>query len=337
MRYLVLGRTGLRVSELGLGTMTFGGAGIWETIGALDQARADLLVAKSLEAGINFFDTADFYAAGESETMLGRALGAKRKDNVIATKVRLKMGEGPNHVGLSRSRVLAATDASLKRLGTDYIDLYQLHAPDPLTPIDETLRALEDLVRSGKVRYIGASNFAAWQMMKALWVSDRRGFARFEALQAYYNLIARELERELVPMLEDQQVGLLVWSPLAGGYLSGKVARDGSAPKDSRLASDRFLPLDPERGERIVDALREVANRHAVSPARVALAWLLAQPVVTSVILGARKPEQLDDNIAAARVKLRRDELDRLDAASAIAEEYPGWMLKRTAADRTLA
>jgi aryl-alcohol dehydrogenase-like predicted oxidoreductase len=337
MRYLVLGRTGLRVSQLSLGTMTFGGTGMWEAVGALDQKRAEVLVAKALEAGINLFDTADFYAAGESETMLGKALGARRKDNLIATKVRLKMGEGPNAVGLSRAHVLDAADASLKRLGTDYIDLYQIHAPDPLTPIDETLRALEDLVRWGKVRYLGASNLAAWQMMKALWSSDRGGFARFEALQAYYNLAARELERELVPMLQDQQLGLLVWSPLAGGFLSGKVAKDGSAPKDSRLAGDRFLPLDIERGQRIVDVLREVGSRHSVSPARVALAWLLAQPVVTSVILGARRPEQLEDNIASTRVKLRSDELERLAAVSALAEEYPGWMLRRSAADRALS
>jgi aryl-alcohol dehydrogenase-like predicted oxidoreductase len=336
MRYLVLGRTGLRVSELCFGTMTFGGKGAWDVVGALDQKQADLLVGKSLEAGVNFFDTADFYAAGESETMLGKSLGARRKDVVVATKVRLKMGPGPNDVGLSRAHVLAAADASLARLGTDYIDLYQIHAPDPLTPIDETLRALEDLVRWGKVRYLGASNLAAWQVMKALWTSDVRGFSRFEALQAYYNLAARELEREIVPMLEDQKVGLLVWSPLAGGFLSGKVARDGTAPKDSRLAGDRFLPLDNERGQRIVDALREAASGHGVSAARVALAWLLARPAVTSVILGARKPEQLDDNLAAVRVKLRRDELDRLDAVSAIPDEYPGWMLKRGATDRAL-
>jgi aryl-alcohol dehydrogenase-like predicted oxidoreductase len=336
MRHLVLGRTGLRVSELCFGTMTFGGTGMWEKLGALDQKQADVMVGKCLDAGINFFDSADFYAAGESEVMLGRALGKKRNDNVIATKVRLRMGPGPNDVGLSRGHILAAAEASLERLGADHIDLYQIHAPDPLTPMDETLGALEDLVRAGKVRYLGASNLAAWQMMKALWISDQRGFARFESLQAYYNLAARELERELVPMLEDQQVGLLVWSPLAGGFLSGKVAKDGSAPKDSRLSGDRYLPLDNERAQRIVDVLREVASGHGVSPARIALAWLLARPVVTSVILGARKPEQLDDNLACLRVKLRREELDRLDAVSAIPDEYPGWMLKRTAADRTL-
>jgi aryl-alcohol dehydrogenase-like predicted oxidoreductase len=336
MRQLVLGRTGLRVSELCFGTMTFGGTGTWQALGGLDQKQADVLVGRCLDAGITFFDTADFYAAGESETLLGRSLGAKRKDVVVATKVRLRMGPGPNDVGLSRAHILAAAEASLERLGTDYLDLYQIHAPDPLTPIDETLRALEDLVRSGKLRYVGASNLAAWQMMKALWAADVKGFSRFESLQAYYNLAARELERELVPMLEDQRIALLVWSPLAGGFLSGKVARDGSAPKDSRLFSDRYLPVDNERAQRILDVLREVAAGHGVSPARVALAWLLARPVVTSVIIGARRLEQLDDNLAAVRVKLRRDELDRLDAVSAIPEEYPGWMLKRTAADRTL-
>lgn len=336
MRHLVLGRTGLRVSELCLGTMTFGGSGMWEALGALDQARATALVERSLEAGINFFDSADFYAAGESEAMLGKALGARRRNVVVATKVRLRMGDGVNDVGLSRSHILSAADASLKRLGTDYIDLYQVHNPDPLTPLDETLRALEDLVRWGKVRYVGASNYAAWQLMKALWIADARGFSRFESLQAYYNLLARDLERELVPMLRDQQVGLMVWSPLAGGYLAGKTDKAGKAPAGSRLEKDSYLPLDLERGGRILLALREIASGHGVSPARVALAWLLSREVVTSVIVGARSVEQLDDNLAAIRVKLRRDELERLDAASALPDEYPGWMLRRTASDRTL-
>jgi aryl-alcohol dehydrogenase-like predicted oxidoreductase len=337
MRYLVLGRTGLRVSELCFGTMTFGGTGMWEALGALDQPRATALVERCLEAGVNFFDTADFYAAGESEVMLGKALGARRKDVVVATKVRLRMGPGVNDIGLSRSHVLAGAEASLKRLGTDYIDLYQVHNPDPLTPVDETLRALEDLVRSGKVRYVGASNYAAWQMMKALWSADTRGYSRFESLQAYYNLLARDLERELVPMLRDQQLALMVWSPLAGGYLSGKADKTGKAPAGSRLAKDSYLPLDLERGTRILAVLREIATGHGVSAARIALAWLLSREVVTSVIVGARSLEQVDDNLAATRVKLRRDELERLDAASALPDEYPGWMLRRTAADRTLA
>lgn len=336
MRHLVLGRTGLRVSELCLGTMTFGGTGEWEPLGALDQSRATRLVERALEAGVNFFDTADFYAAGESEVMLGKALGGRRKDAVVATKVRLRMGPGVNDVGLSRAHVLAGAEASLKRLATDYIDLYQVHHPDPLTPLDETLRALEDLVRSGKVRYVGASNYAAWQTTKALWIADRRGFSRFESLQAYYNLLARELEREIVPLLRDQQLGLLVWSPLAGGYLSGKTDKAGKAPAGSRLEKDSYLPLDLERGARVLVALREIAAGHGVSPARVALAWLLSRDVVTSVIVGVRNSEQLDDNLAAIRVKLRRDELERLDAASALPDEYPGWMHRRTATDRVL-
>lgn len=334
MRYLVLGRTGLRVSELCFGTMTFGGAGTWETIGALDQPRATTLVGRCLDAGVNFFDTADFYAAGESEAILGKALGARRKDVVVATKVRLRMGPGPNDVGLSRAHILAAADASLKRMATDWIDLYQLHHPDPLTPLDETLRALEDLVRWGKVRYVGASNHAAWQMIKALWIADAKGYSRFESLQAYYSLVARELEREIAPMLKDQSLGLLVWSPLAGGYLSGKADKDGKAPAGTRLEKDSFLPIDRERGQHVVAVLRELAAGHGVSPARVALAWLLSREVVTSVIIGARTTEQLDDNLAATRVKLRRDELDRLDAASVLPEEYPGWMQRRSAADR---
>jgi aryl-alcohol dehydrogenase-like predicted oxidoreductase len=284
--------------------------------------------------GVNFFDTADFYAAGESEAMLGKALGERRKDVVVATKVRLRMGPGPNDVGLSRAHILSAADASLRRLGSDWIDLYQVHNPDPLTPLDETLRALEDLVRWGKVRYVGASNHAAWQMMKALWIADANGFSRFECLQAYYNLVARDLERDVVPMLKDQDLGLLVWSPLAGGYLAGKADKEGRAPAGSRLEKDSFLPIDRERGQRVLAALRDLAVGHGVSPARIALAWLLSRDVVTSVIVGARTIEQLDDNLAAARVKLRHDEVVRLDTASALPEEYPGWMLRRTAADR---
>ncbi len=336
MRYVVLGRTGLRVSELCLGTMTFGGTGTWEAIGALDQSRASRLVGRCLDVGVNFFDTADFYAAGESEALLGKALGDRRKDVVVATKVRLRMGPGPNDVGLSRAHILSAADASLSRLGTDWIDLYQVHNPDPLTPLDETLRALEDLVRWGKVRYIGASNYAAWQMMKALWIADANGFSRFECLQAYYNLVARDLERDVVPMLKDQGLGLLVWSPLAGGYLSGKADKEGRAPAGSRLEKDSFLPIDRDRGQRVLATLRDLASGHGVSSARIALAWLLSRDVVTSVILGARTIEQLDDNLSSARVKLRHDEVVRLDTASALPEEYPGWMLRRTAADRTL-
>ena len=329
MKYRQLGRTGLFVSELCFGTMTFGGKGFWKAIGQLPQDAADNLVAQVLEAGINFIDTANVYSEGESEKILGKALGTRRKDVVLATKVLGPMGPGPNDTGLSRKHILQSIEESLTRLGTDYIDLYQIHGFDPLTPIEETLRALDDLVKSGKVRYIGCSNMAAWQVMKALWVSDKYNLHRFESLQAYYTIAGRDLEREMVPVLQDQNLGLMVWSPLAGGLLSGKYDRDGSGPGGARRVDFDFPPVNKDRAFDVVDVMREIAEDKNASVAQIALSWLLHQPVVTSVIVGAKTQQQLAENLAAPDVKLTDDELARLKAVSELPMEYPGWMLER--------
>lgn len=327
MKYKQLGRTGLLVSELCFGTMTFAGKGFWEAIGRQSQEVADNLVAKVLDAGINFIDTADVYSEGEAEKMLGKALGSRRHQVVLATKVHARMGPGPNEVGLSRGHIMQAVEDSLTRLGTDYIDLYQIHGFDRLTPLEETLRALDDLVRSGKVRYIGCSNLAAWQLMKSLWISDKHNLHRFETLQAYYTIASRDLEREIVPLMQDQQVGLLVWSPLAGGLLSGKFHRDGEGPEGARRVNFDFPPIDKERAFDIVDVMREIAADRGVSVAQIALGWVLHQPVVTSVLIGAKNEEQLADNLAAPAIELSADEMERLDTVSALPPEYPGWML----------
>jgi len=334
MNHRSLGRTGLRVSELCFGTMTFGGDGMYKAIGTTEQADADRLVGLCLDAGINFFDTADTYSMGRAETIIGKSLGARRKDVVLATKVRGRVGPGPNAVGLSRGHILDGIDASLKRLGTDYVDLYQIHGFDAITPWDETLRALDDLVRSGKVRYIGASNLAAWQLMKALGFSERDRLARFETIQSYYSIAGRDLERELVPLMQSEGVGLLVWSPLAGGFLGGKFARDQQKPGETRRAKFNFPPVDEARGYAVLDALGEVGREQGASVARVALSWLLHQPVTTSVIVGARDEAQLRDNLAAPDVKLTADQLARLDKASALPPEYPGWMIAMQQRDR---
>lgn len=329
MKYTRFGNTGIFVSRLCLGTMTFGGRGFWEVIGQLGQETVTRIVDRSLDAGINFIDTANIYSFGESERLLGEALKGKRDRVILATKVRGRMADGPNDVGLSRKHIMDQVDASLSRLGTDYIDLYQIHGYDPLTPMEETLRALDDLIRLGKVRYIGASNMAAWQLMKALGTSDRLGLARFESLQAYYTVAGRDLERELVPLLQDQSLGLMVWSPLAGGLLSGKFNRDGSGPDGTRRASFDFPPVDKERVFNTVDAIRPIAGEHGVSVANVALAWLLHQEVVTSVIIGAKNMEQLEDNLKAVTIELSENELRLLDEVGRLPEEYPQWMLAR--------
>jgi aryl-alcohol dehydrogenase-like predicted oxidoreductase len=334
VKYKQLGRTGLLVSELCFGTMTFAGKGFWEVIGQLPQEAANNLVARALAAGINFFDTANVYSEGESEKMLGRALGKRRKEVVVATKVRGRVGPGANEVGLSRGHIMQAVEDSLTRLGTDYIDLYQIHGFDPVTPLEETMRALDDLVHSGKVRYIGCSNLAAWQLMKSLWISDKHNLHRFETLQAYYTIAGRDLERELAPLVQDQQLGLLVWSPLAGGLLSGKFYREGEGPANARRASFDFPPVNKERAFKVVDVMREIAADHEVSVARIALSWLLHPPVVTSVIIGAKNEEQLTDNLAAPEVELSAAELARLNEVSALPPGYPGWMINRQAQGR---
>ena len=338
MRYRLLGRTGLYVSELCLGTMTFGEQGWWKVMGALDQDGADALVKQAVDAGVNFIDTANVYALGESETLTGNAirrLGLPRDELVIATKATGVMSETAiNARGQSRYHLMNALDASLKRLQLDHIDLYQLHGFDPLTPLEEVLSTLNDMVRSGKVRTIGLCNMAAWQIMKALALSDKHGWARFESVQAYYTVAGRDLEREVVPLLQDQQLGLMVWSPLAGGLLSGKFSADGSGPPGTRRATFDFPVVDKPRAFKIVDAMRPIAERHQVSVARVALAWLLSRPAVSTVILGARTPEQLADNLAATRLVLSDDDLATLNEVSALPPEYPGWMLTRQGQSR---
>jgi len=325
-----LGNTGLFVSELCLGTMTFGGgAGMWRQIGALDQAEAGRLVGRALEAGINFIDTADVYAEGLSEQITGQALRdlkVPRDSVVVATKGYGPTGPGANAKGASRLHLIDACKASLKRLQLDHIDLYQIHGFDPATPIEEQVRALDILVQHGHVRYVGVSNWAAWQIMKALGISARAGLARFETLQAYYSIAGRDLEREIVPMLRSEGLGLLVWSPLAGGLLSGKYS-GGSG--EGRRASFDFPPVDRPRAEACIDAMRVVAEARGVSVAQVALAWLLHRKAVTSVIVGAKRIDQLEDNIAATELSLTGAELDALDAVSALPAEYPGWMFER--------
>ena len=334
MRYKQLGRTGLFVSELCLGTMTFGGEGeMWSKIGDLKQAEADRLVERAIAAGINFIDTADVYSGGQAEVITGQALKnlkVPRQEVVVATKVFGETGAGGvNSRGLSRHHIMDGVKASLKRLQLDHIDLYQVHGFDPATPIEETVRALDNLVQHGHVRYVGVSNWAAWQIMKARGIAERHGLAPFQSLQAYYTLAGRDLEREIVPALHSEQMGLMVWSPLAGGLLSGKYGRDVQAQQDSRRASFDFPPVNRERAYDCIDVMRGMADKRGVSVAQIALAWLLHQRVVTSVIVGARRLDQLDDNIASSALALSADELHALDQVSALPSEYPGWMLER--------
>ncbi len=305
--------------------MTFGTE--WEVIGALGQTEADALVGASIDAGINFFDTADVYSTGDSEEILGKALASRRQEVVIATKARGRMGPGANDVGLSRLHIMQACDASLRRLGTDYIDLYQIHRSDPDTDIEETLSALTDLVRAGKVRYIGCSNLQAWELMQALGISERRGLERFCATQSYYSLAGRDLEQDTIPLIEDQGLGLLVWSPLAGGFLTGKFTREGACDRDARRAAFDFPPIDRDQAFDTLDVMAAIAEAHGVSVAQVALAWLLAKPAVTSVIIGAKRMDQLHDNLAAVDVALSADEVTSLDEVSARQLPYPMWML----------
>lgn len=336
MRYRRLGPSGLFVSELCLGTMTFGGSGgMWGQIGQVRQDEADALIKTALDAGINFIDTANVYAGGESERILGQAirnLGLKREDLVIATKVLGPMGDGPNARGASRSHILDQAKASLARLQLDHIDLYQIHGFDPATPLVETLEALDLLVRHGHVRYIGLSNWAAWQIVRAIGIVEARRLAPILSLQAYYTLVGRDLEREIVPMLRAEGLGLMVWSPLAGGFLSGKYS--GESAGDGRRASFDFPPVDKPKGDRIVEAMRPMAQTRGVSVAQIALAWLLRQEVVTSVIVGAKRADQLADNVAAVNVRLEPAELAALDEVSQLVPEYPGWMLERQGAYR---
>lgn len=331
MKYRLLGQTGLYVSELCLGTMTYGSAGFWKVMGELDQAAVNTQLKYAFEQGVNFIDTANVYSLGQSEELVGHALnelGLPRDELVIATKATGIMNDLPNGRGQSRYHLMNELDASLKRLKLDHIDLYQLHGFDPLTPLEEALETLNDLVRSGKVRYIGVCNLAAWQLMKGLAISEKRGWARFASLQAYYTIAGRDLEREVLPLLRDQGLGLMVWSPLAGGLLTGKFTPDGKGPDDSRRSKFDFPVIDKERAFRCVEAMRPMALERGVSVARIALAWLLAQQPVSTVIVGARTIEQLKDNLGATEVTLAAEELEKLDEVSRLPKEYPGWMLE---------
>ena len=338
MQYKTLGDTGLLVSTLCLGTMTFhGGSGFWRAIGNVDQAGADALIKASIDAGINFFDTADVYSEGESEKALGQSLknlNIARKDVVIATKVYGRVGPRRKDFGATPRHNKDSVDVSMRPLQTHHIDLYQFHGNDSITPIEETLRALDTLVTSGKVRYVGCSNWQAWKIAKALAISQFKNLARFDTLQAYYSIAGRDLERDLVPLLESEKTGLLVWSPLAGGLLSGKFSRENQKPADSRRSEFDFPVVDKERTWKILDVMSPIAKAHHCSPARVALAWLLARPVVTSVIIGAKRPDQLQDNLAAVDLKLTVDEMKQLDEVSTLPPEYPGWMLPFQGANR---
>jgi aryl-alcohol dehydrogenase-like predicted oxidoreductase len=336
MDYRQLCRSGLRVSALTLGTMTFGGGGRFGLVGSTDVEGAKRQVAMAIDAGVNMIDTADVYSDGASEEILGKAIEGRRDDLLIATKARMAMGDGPNDAGLSRHHLTRSCEASLRRLGTDYIDLYQVHEWDGVTPMEETLTALDDLVRAGKVRYVGCSNFSGWQLSKALGVSDRLGLARYVSQQIYYSLQARDAEYELVPAGLDQGVGILVWSPLAGGLLSGKYRRGQEGPEGSRHLTDWGEPpvRDPDQTYDTIDALVEIGEAHDVSAAQVALAWLMGRPGVSSLVIGARTDEQLADNLAAADLELTPEEVTRLEEVSRPPLIYPHWHQAKTAVDR---
>ena len=337
MKYKRLGNTGTLVSELCLGTMTFGGKGFWEAIGRIPQEGATELVKLAIENGINFIDTANIYSEGMSELLLGKALrdlGVDRQQLVIATKVRGRMGSGANQIGLSQLHIIDSVNDSLRRLQLEHIDLLYIHGVDPIAPLEETMRALEDVVRAGKVRYLGISNHPAWQVMKANAIAEKRGWTKFVALQNYYSIAGRDSERELIPLAESEGLALMPWSPLAGGFMSGKYSRTIQKAGNSRRDEFDFPPVNKERAYDIIDVLTEFAKEHDTSVARIALAWLLHKKSVTSIMIGAKNKEQLTDNIASTLVKLSDEEMEKLDKVSALALEYPGWMMARQLEDR---
>jgi len=340
MKYNFLGNTGLVVSELCFGTMTFGGSGgIWENIGKVQQDGVNELMRTVVDSGINFIDTANVYSFGQSEQLLGQSiidLGLNRNDLVIATKVRGRMGEGKNHVGLSRYHIFQSVDESLQRLQMDHIDILYVHGVDPKTPVEEIMRALNDIVLTGKVRYIAVCNWPAWMVMKALGIADKHGWNKFVGLQYYYSLSGRDIEREVVPVALDQNLGIMPWSPLAGGFLSGKYTRNNEKAGDSRRDVFDFPPVNKERAYDIIDVIAEVGKQYGVSAAQVALAWVRLQKGITSTIIGAKNPNQLLDNVKSCELVLSDDDLKRIDEVSALPREYPGWMVERQSADREL-
>jgi aryl-alcohol dehydrogenase-like predicted oxidoreductase len=337
MKYKLLGNTGVLVSELCLGTMTFGGKGFWKAIGHLQQDEVNGLVKTAIDKGINFIDTANVYGEGSSEILTGNALkslGINRQQILLATKVRGRVGPGANQVGLSRLHILDSVDDSLVRLGMSHIDLLYIHGVDPVTPVEETMRGLEDVVRSGKVRYIGISNHPAWKVMKANATAEKMGWTKFVALQNYYTIAGRDIEREIVPLALSEGLALMPWSPLAGGFLSGKYTRDKQKAGDSRRDEFDFPPLNKMKAYDIIDVMAEIAARYDASVARVALAWMLRKPAVTSIIIGAKRTEQLLDNIAATELQLSEEDMNKLDEIGELSLEYPGWMVERQASGR---
>lgn len=332
MKYNQLGKTGVLVSELCLGTMTFGGKGYWKAMGEVPQDEVNEIIKTSVDAGINFIDTANGYSEGLSEIMLGKAikdLGLSRQQLVIATKVRLRMGTGANQVGLSRLHIADSVSGSLERLGLSHIDLLYIHGVDPITPLEETMRGLEDVVRAGKVRYIGISNHPAWMMMKANGLASHMGWGKFVATQNYYSIAGRDIEREIVPMAISEGISIMPWSPLAGGFLSGKYTRTNEVAGDSRRDTFNFPPVNKEKAYDIIDVMIRIGRKHSVTAAAVALAWVIAQPGVTSVIIGAKNIKQLKDNLSAVNLKLTTEELQALNQVSEIPAEYPAWMVNR--------
>lgn len=327
MQYTTLGHTGLLVSRLAFGAMTFGtGQLVPGVTNNIDQTEAEKMIDRVLDAGINLFDTADAYTSGQSEIILGKALGKRRQKVAVATKVGFRTGDALTDTGLSYRHIIASAEASLKRLGTDYIDLYQIHIPDPLTPPEETARALDDLVRRGLVRYIGFSNLPAWKAARMVGIQERNNYARFVGAQMYYSLLGRDLEHEVIPFVEDAGIGVLVWSPLAGGFLTGKYTRENPAPEGARMSQFKIPPIDVEKGYDVVDMLKQIGQNYGASPAQVALAWILTKPFISSVIVGANKMQQLEDNLGAAQLKLSQQEVERLDELTAPQPIYPGWM-----------
>jgi aryl-alcohol dehydrogenase-like predicted oxidoreductase len=338
MKYNYLGDTGLAVSEICFGTMTFGGKGMWENIGKIQQEDVNHMMKVVIDSGINFIDTANVYSFGESERLLGQSIvdnGFNRNDLVIATKVRGRMNEGVNNVGLSRYHIFQSVNDSLSRLQLDHIDVLYVHGVDPKTPVEETMRALNDVVLSGKVRYIACCNWPGWMVMKALGIADKHGWNKFVGLQYFYSLAGRDIEREILPLAADQKLGVMPWSPLAGGFLSGKYTRSNEKTGSRRDNFD-FPPVNKDKGYDIVDIITEVGQQYNVSAAQVALAWVRQQTGVTSTIIGAKTPEQLKDNIASTEVTLSSADLSKINDVSALSNEYPGWMVERQAADRQL-
>ncbi len=340
MKYNLLGNTGLLVSEICFGTMTFGGSngGIWTNIGKVQQDEVNSLMQTVVDSGINFIDTANIYSFGESEQLLGQSiidLKLNRHDLVIATKVRGRMGEGMNNVGLSRSNIFQSVDASLKRLQMDFVDILYVHGTDLLTPIEETMRALNDIVLTGKVRYIAVCNWPAWMVMKALGIADKYGWNKFVGMQYYYSLASRDIEREVLPLSIDQNLAVMPWSPLAGGFLSGKYTRN-----DEKIGSRRdnfdFPPINKNKTYDIIDVITEIGKQHNATPAEVALAWVRLQKGITSTIIGAKNIDQLRDNIKSVEITLSVDDLKKIDEVSALTKEYPQWMVERQSADRKL-